>query len=209
MRPAAPPRLAAALSARLAPARERLAAWRMRAAQEWRRRTRREQALLRLAGILALVVLPWVLLVRPALDGIHQAQGRLAALRTDAAELQALILESQALRSLQRGRIDPAGVEQALAESLGRAGLAERARWQSTPPSQDLPGPHYVVELEGAGAAATLGWLDELSRVLSLRIVELDLRRSRRDGRELPDRVDGRVLLVQPAGEPLPAEGRP
>lgn len=191
----------ATLANLLAALRRQRAAWRQAATQAWQRRTRREQALLRLAGVLTLIVLPWVLFVRPALDDIRVSNARLLALQLNAAELQALILDIQAQQGLARARLDPSDLPNALAASLERAGLAVHARRHEAPADPARQSPHTVIELEGAAAGPTLAWLAELPSLLSVRILELDLGRSRRDGRELVHVLDGRIVLTQSTEE--------
>lgn len=81
----------------LAAAQQRRAAWQQSAAQAWNARTAREQHFLIGAGVALVVILFYLILIAPALQGRAQLQRNLPQLRLQAAQLKALADTATAL----------------------------------------------------------------------------------------------------------------
>lgn len=172
-----------------------LHAWHRLARANWQKRTPREQALLRVAGLLLVIVIPWMTIIQPAWSRLQNARQQLMILSVDAAELQALILEAQDLRQQTPGRMSIEERIQALDDSLARSGLSTQIQ-RIRPEPTDLEPPGWTLNIDQAPTRTLLAWLAETPGLLGLRIETLTLMRSRAQGRELPDRLDGTMQLA-------------
>ncbi len=185
-----PPSLSPAWQARLDDLRQRVRAF-------WLQRTLRERRLLTVAGALLGIWLLWAIAVRPALDTVAESRQTLPALRADAARVQALIIEAQAL---QRGRAtvqDAESVQEALASSLQRAGLQQAVLERLSEAGQDTAA-RWEVRFEEVSASRVVDWLASLAYLLQLETRQVDLARSQVDGRERAGLLTGTVELALP-----------
>ena len=165
----------------------------------WKRRTSREQGLLRVAALVIFAALLWTQGLRPALHTIDQSRELLPVLRAQAAQVNALILEAQALRQRRSGSIDLPGVAAALQASLRRAGLDESATLKEVPPSDGDGFPQWEIALFDAHATRVMEWIASLPGLVHLHTRSVELLRSNIDGRDRPGQVSGRILLQRVA----------
>ena len=164
----------------------------------WAKHTPRERRLLRAGTVFIAVALLWTIGLKPALDSIALSNERLPHLRADAARVDALILESQALQRRQSGRIDASGLPQALQASLRRAGLETAAQVNDAPDATGPASPAWEISITDASAARVMEWLAGLPQLLHVQITAVDLARSRIDGRDRPGQVSGLVIVRLP-----------
>ncbi len=184
------PSLSPAWQARLDDVRQRARAF-------WLQRTLRERRLLTVAAVLIGIWLLWAVAVRPALDTVAQSRQALPALRADAAKVQALIIEAQAL---QRGRAavqDAESVQAALEASLQRAGLPQ-ARVERLADDAKDSAARWAVHVEEVSATRLVDWVGSLAFLLQLETRLVDLSRAQVDGRERAGLLSGKVELALP-----------
>ncbi|OZI20994.1 hypothetical protein CAL26_26490 [Bordetella genomosp. 9] len=179
-RPALPP----ALLARWLAARQHAAAY-------WTGLSMRERRLVRGLGGVIVAALLFLVALRPALRDIAQWQDELPLLRTQAAAIDALVQEAQALKREQGKRIAANDMEDALRASLAHAGLG------TSPQVGKLEdGKRWRVAVEGVTAAALFDWLAHAPAQLHLRVTQVQLLRPRDSlGRPVPTQVSGTLLL--------------
>lgn len=168
-------------------ARQQAGAW-------WAARTARERRLLRWGALALALALTWLAGLKPALDTIAHANEQLPRLRAEAARIDALILEAQTLQRRQSGRMDAAEMPRALQDTLRRSGLEASA---TVLPADDASPAtaQWRVSLTDASAAHAMEWLAALPHLLHVRVAQVDLSRSRIDGRDRPGQVSGQVIL--------------
>lgn len=164
----------------------------------WVKHTPRERRLLGIVAIVIAVTLLWSIVLKPALDSIALSNERLPRLRADAARVDALILETQALQRRQSGHIDATELPQALRASLQRAGL-ETAEVHDVADTTS-PAAAWEVSLHDASASRVMEWLAGVPQLLHLRIITVELTRSRIDGRDRPGQVSGSVRVQMAKG---------
>ena len=184
------PSLSPAWQARLDDVRQRARAF-------WLQRTLRERRLLTVAAVLIGIWLLWAVAVRPALDTVAESRKALPALRADAAKVQALIIEAQAL---QRGRAavqDAESVQPALEASLQRAGLPQ-ARVERLADDAKDSAARWAVHVEEVSATRLVDWVGSLAFLLQLETRLVDLSRAQVDGRERAGLLSGKVELALP-----------
>src|SRR5690554_1065657 len=100
------------------PWRSQLDSSRRHATAWWAERPPRERRLLRVGALFLTLVLVWTLGLKPAIDSIARSQQQLPRLRAEAAQIDALVLEAQALQRHQPGRMDATAMPQALQTTL-------------------------------------------------------------------------------------------
>ncbi|CAM5201492.1 General secretion pathway protein M OS=Castellaniella defragrans OX=75697 GN=HNR28_001600 PE=4 SV=1 [Castellaniella defragrans] len=167
----------------------------------WRRLSSREQRLLGLAALLLGTAVLWLAGLHPALDTLRHAREQLPLLQTQAAELEAIVLESRALGLRRRGSMPVEETIVALRDSLQRAGLRANSRFG---PARTEGGGQVraVLAVDRAPAAGLLAWLAQLPEVARVRVHRLELARSHVDGRDRPGQLSGTVELTLPMGGP-------
>lgn len=179
--------------------RQQLDALRQQAVAWWGERTSQERILLRVATGVVVAALVWTQALQPALNTITQARELLPRLHADAAQVDALILDAQAWQRKQSGKIDAAGLSQALGNSLQRAGLEESATLSESRNSTGGSSRHWEIVLFNANAARVMEWLAGLPYLLQLQTLTVELARANVDGRDRPGHVSGRIVVRQPA----------
>lgn len=179
--------------------RQQIDALRQQAVAWWGERTPQERMLLRVGAVVVVVVLVWAQGLQPALNTIAQSRELLPRLHADAAQVDALILEAQTLRRSQSGKIDAAGLSQALRDSLQRSGLKESATLSETRNSTGGSSRQWEIVLFNASAARVMEWLAGLPNLLQLQTLTVELARANVDGRDRPGHVSGRIVVHQPA----------
>ncbi len=164
----------------------------------WKERTAQERMLLRTCAIVIIVALVWTQALRPALNTIEQSRELLPRLHTEAAQVDALILEAQTLQRSQAGKIDPATLPQSLRASLRRAGLEESATLSETSQPSNRSSRQWEITFANANAARVMEWLAGLPYLLRLQTQAVELARANIDGRDRPGHVSGRIVVQQP-----------
>jgi general secretion pathway protein M len=159
----------------------------------WKARTLRERLLMSLALTIAAFSLIWLLMVKPSLAVIRQADAALPALRTQVAELEAIAQEITVLKQQGSGSMDPALFDQALNASVMRAGLTSSLQLETSGSGSD--GPREVI-VQRASSRALMRWLASASGQVQFKIVHLALVRASKGGRDLPGYVSGRLILL-------------
>ena len=162
-----PPALPAAWTARLQAARDA-------ARGQWVRMTDRERRLVRALGVVLATAAIFLLAVRPAWRDIARWQDELPRLRAQAATVDALVQEAQALRRSQAARVPLSAMEDELRASLERAGLGDSHRIASR---ED--GRSWDVEFENIPTGALFDWLMHGPSLLRLRLEQAHIERPR------------------------------
>jgi general secretion pathway protein M len=119
----------------------------------WQVRTEQERKLLRIGGIVVGLALFYGVLVDPALSGRAALQKSLPQLRQQAAEMQTMAREAQALQS--QNTIAPTPMTR---DNLN-SGLAARGL---NPQSLNVTGEYAKLQFNGAQYAGIVAWLDAI-----------------------------------------------
>ncbi|VFR22984.1 General secretion pathway protein M [plant metagenome] len=174
--------------------RQRWHAARDKAAARWRQLTSREQALLAALGAILLLALVVQLAVRPALNDIARSGAELPRLRAQAAQVDAMVQEAQALQGAVRGRIPPAELGNELAASLAQAGLNGEHAVAAVADSAD---PAWDLRVSEVSAAALFNWLATAPAQFRLSLQSGELARSEdAAGKPMAARLTGTLRLV-------------
>lgn len=161
----------------------------------WQHKTSRERGLLLGGGLLLVAVLLWVVALRPALHTVQNARQQLPALLAQTSELDAVILEAQALGRGRSGTMQASDTEQALQASLRNAGLVTvsvLSRSDSAAPDET----QWQVQFSNAPAGRILEWMASMPFVAQVRTRQVDLARSNVDGRDRPGQLSGVIVLT-------------
>jgi len=161
----------------------------------WQQRSLREQRLLRTGALLLVAALLWAVWLRPALQTIQHAHEQLPALQAQAAQLDAIILEAQALGRGRSGALSAADTEAALQASLRSMGL-DNVSVLSTPEGAIPREAQWQVQFENAPAGRIMEWMANLPFVAQLQTRRVDLARSNVDGRDRPGQLSGVIVLA-------------
>ena len=152
--------------------------WQLR----WSQTSAREQALVRLAALLVLVALVWMIGIAPALRTLRTAQVEGPQLR---AQMQTMLLLQERAKALQdRAAAQPSQDSKALLETALPT-LGGSARLVIT-------GDRATVNLEGRSADALIQWLAQVR--LNARALPLELHLGQKQGQ-----WSGSVVLQLPA----------
>ena len=148
----------------------------------WAGRNARERRILAIGTVLLGVLLCWLLLLEPALDGRAYWLQRLPALRAERAQMQA--------RAQQAAAAPPARAVQspdrpALERSLAGAGLK--------PQALTVADTLVRVTLADVSFSALADWLQQSQRDMRLAVAEATV-----NARERIDRVDATLALRRP-----------
>jgi len=161
----------------------------------WKRRTRREQTLLRGGALLLAAALLWTIGLKPALERIDSARAQLPVLQAQASRLDAIILEARALDRGRSGAMSADETGQALQASLRSAGLdslSEFSRLTDTAPDEA----QWQVRFANAPAGRIVEWMSSLPFVAQVQTRQVDLARSNVDGRDRPGQLTGAIVLA-------------
>jgi general secretion pathway protein M len=158
---------------------------RARAETFWQERTEQERKLLRIGGIVVGLGLFYALLVDPALSGRDRLRKELPELHQQAAELQAMAREAQALQG--QNNIAPAPMTR---DSLN-AGLAARGL---NPQSLTITGEYVKAQFNGAQFAGVVAWLDAVRTESRISVVDASF-----TAQDTPGVVNATVTLRQGA----------
>jgi general secretion pathway protein M len=138
-------------------------ALRARAFAFWQVRTEQERKLLRIGGIVVGLGLFYSLLVDPALSGRAQLHKELPLLHQQAAEMQVMAREAQALQG--QNTIAPSPMTR---DSLN-AGLTARGL---NPQSLNVTGEFAKLVFNGAQYAGVVAWLDAVRTESRINVVD-------------------------------------
>lgn len=163
-----------------------------RARLAWLQRSPREQKLLRAAALLIVAALLWMLAISPAMQTIAKAQRTLPVLQSQATQLDAVILEAQALGRGRSGALPADETEAALKATLQSAGLEAT----SVLTSHDAEHTHWQVQFTNAPAVRIVEWMAGLPFVVQVQTREVSLARSNVDGRDRPGQLSGTIVLA-------------
>lgn len=162
------------------------------ARQYWRALSRRDQLALSVLGALLLVMLLWLLLLRPAVRDLALAKQELPRLQYEMAQLQTVLSQIQVLDKELVASVDAQGQDKALQRSLQTLGT--QCQTEASPAQQ------RVLVCQAVAAPALMDWLMHAPRVLGFAVQEVSLSRSVVDSRERAGLLDGRIVLG--VGEP-------
>jgi len=135
--------------------RTRIGAVRERALAWWLSRTDQERKFLAVGGGVAAVALVYAILLAPALEGRETLKRTLPNLRQQAAQMQTLAAEAQALAASPAPQVPPMSSE-ALTASMAQRGLKAG--------SITMTGEYAKVQLNGVSFANLVSWLDAQRR---------------------------------------------
>jgi general secretion pathway protein M len=166
---------------------ERINHLKQSAATFWNERNKREQNMLA-AGIAAIVIaLIYAVLLDPAMSGRKDLEKKLPALRQQAAEVQALAREAQALGQ-KAAAPPPALTRESVESSLAAKGL----KTQNLAVSGEL----VKAQLNGASFAAITDWLTEMQRTMRLSVLDANI-----EAQQQVDIVNANLTLRQQRGD--------
>ncbi len=136
---------------------------RARADAFWQERTEQERKLLRIGAIVVGLGLFYGLLIGPALDGRAQLRKNLPVLHQQAAEMQQLAREAQALK----GQTDIAPTP--MSRETLNASLAARSL---NPQSLNITGDYAKLVFNGAQYAGIVAWLDVIRTESRINVID-------------------------------------
>jgi general secretion pathway protein M len=155
----------------------------------------REQRLLRIGALLLAAALIWAAWLNPAIRTIRQARVQLPALQAQAAQLDAIVLEAQALGRGRSGALSAAETEAALRDSLRSVGL-DGVSVLGTPDGAAPRDQQWQVQFTNAPAGLIMEWMASLPFVARLQTRRVELARSNVDGRDRPGQLSGVIVLT-------------
>ena len=144
---------------KLAPARDRLAVM-------WLARTEQERKFLTWGAAILGVILFYLVLLAPAIDGRAQLRRSLPALKQQAAQLRALADEARGLASQPAPQAPPLSRDN-VTGSLTARGM--------TPQGLSVTGNYAKFQLNNVAFANLMAWLDEQRRTSQLGVEEAQL----------------------------------
>ena len=128
---------------------------RQRALSYWIARTDQERKFLTVGGAVAALALLYLVFLDPALEGRAELRRSLPSLRQQAAQLQALASEAQALAGTPAPAVTPM-TREGLTASMATRGL--------TAASLAMTGEYAKIELKAVSFANLMAWLDTQRR---------------------------------------------
>lgn len=140
----------------------------------WEARNARERSVLTIAGGLLLLLLVWLWLIDPALQGRAQLKKTLPALHAQLAQLQALTKEAAALpaaSSAASSAANSAGTPSEGTPSLSRSLLeSSLARKGIKAQTLEINGELVQMKLSGVSFATLIAWLGEMQAAAQLAV---------------------------------------
>jgi general secretion pathway protein M len=128
---------------------------RERALAYWIARTDQERKFLTIGGIVVVLAIVYSILIDPALTGRAELKRSLPAQRQQAAQLQTLAAEAQAVAGQQAPPVTPM-TREGLTASMTQRGL--------TAASITMTGEYAKIQLNGVSFANLMSWLDAQRR---------------------------------------------
>lgn len=151
----------------------------------WDVRNPRERSVLLIAGALVMLLVIWLWLIDPALQGRAQIKKTLPAMQAQLAQLQALTKQAAALPASEATATSSAPLSRSMLESsLARKGLK--------PQTLEVNGEFVRLKLSGVSFAALIGWLADMHANAQLAVNEANV-----VALEQSDRVDASLSLRQ------------
>jgi len=132
----------------------------------WEARNARERSVLTIAGGLLLLLLVWLWLIDPALQGRKQLKKTLPALHAQLAQLQALTKEAAALPAANSADTPSEGTP-SLSRSLLESSLARKGIKAQT---LEINGELVRMKLSGVSFATLIAWLGEIQAAAQLAV---------------------------------------
>lgn len=163
-------------------------------AARWRRMSQREQRLVLALGALLGLTLIYLMLIQPAWRTIDRHAQDLPVLRGQAAQVDALVQESLALRGQRSAQIAPQALQTELAASLKRAALGGSYALKALG-TDDAP--RWQIDVTEVTAAALFDWMGNAPSQLRLTLTQADLTRAMgASGKALPGKASGTLVLT-------------
>jgi general secretion pathway protein M len=156
---------------------------RTRADAFWQVRTEQERKLLRIGGIVIGLALFYSIAVDPAVSGAAQLHKELPQLHQQAAEMQVMAREAQALQG--QNTIAPTPMTR---DTLN-AGLSARGL---NPQSLNVTGEYAKLQFNGAQYAGIVAWLDAIRTESRINVVDASF-----SAQDAPGVVNGTLTLRQ------------
>lgn len=151
----------------------------------WDARNSRERSVLLIASALVLLLLIWLWLIDPALQGRAQLRKTLPAMQAQLAQLQALTKQAAALPASEAKATNSTPLSRSMLES-------SLARKDLKPQTLEVNGELVRLKLSGVSFAALIGWLADMQANAQLVVNEADV-----VALEQSDRVDASLSLRQ------------
>lgn len=171
--------------------------WQQTGAQKWRHLSVREQRLVLLVLLLAMIALAYLALVQPAMRTIERQARELPTLRAQAAIVDALIQESVALRGQRKASIAPQALGGELQASLSRAALGGEHKVVASSHSET---PAWEITLSHVSAAALFDWMGHAPNPLRLTLTHAHVERARNAaGQPVTGKASGVLTLTSAA----------
>lgn len=159
---------------------------RERALAYWVARSEQERKFLSVGGGVVLLALAYSLLLAPALEGRATLRASLPQLRQQAAQLQGLAQEAQALAAQPAAQVTPM-TRELLASSLAARGI--------TPASLGMTGDYAKLQLTNVSFANLVAWLDAMRRENRIAVQDAAI-----TGLATAGQVDASLTLRQDTG---------
>ncbi len=154
----------------------------------WDARNPRERSVLLIAGALLLLLVIWLWLIDPALQGRAHLKKTLPVMQAQLAQLQTLTKKAAALPASEATPATASSTaplsRSMLESSLARKGLK--------PQTLEVNGEFVRLKLSGASFAALIGWLSDMQASAQLAVNEANV-----IALEQSDRVDASLSLRQ------------
>lgn len=163
---------------------------RARALAYWGARTEQERKFLSIGAGVVLLALAYSLLLAPALEGRASLRAALPQLRQQAAQLQGLAQEAQALAAQPAPQVTPMTREM-LAASLATRGI--------TAASLAMTGDYAKLQLANVSFANLVAWLDAARRENRISVQDATI-----TGLATAGQVDATLTLRQNSGAAAP-----
>lgn len=152
----------------------------------WNARTTQEQKFLAVGGGVVLLALVYSLFIGPAVEGRSNLQKALPELRQQAAQVQAMAAEAQALSGTGAPQVVPM-TQESLTASLGARSIK--------PESITMTGEFAKVQVKEVAFANLVTWLDAQRRESRIMVQDMELA-----GQGAEGMVGGTLTLRQNAG---------
>lgn len=159
----------------------------------WEARNARERSVLLIAAGLVMLLLVWMWLIDPALQGRAQLKKTLPTMQAQLAQLQALTKQAAALPAIRDADKDSTGSAAAASSPLSRSMLeSSLARKGLKPQTLDVNAEQVRLKLSGVSFAALIGWLADMQASAQLAVSEANV-----VALEQSDQVDASLSLRQ------------
>jgi general secretion pathway protein M len=155
--------------------------------QNWRALAPRERSLVSIAVAIVLLAIGYAVLFEPAWTGRRVLATEIPALRSQVAQMAALVDEAKQLRGAPQSADAPQATRAALESSIGAAGLATGLT------KLELSGELFDLRFSAVPHVVWLEWLDTTARETRHRVVDVAVQRE-----AAPGMVSAKVVLEFP-----------